>query len=380
MTRKLILHTVISLFSIYLYSCNGTTSRQDDRTINLTQIQDQYVAGMINNISTGILFIPLETNDSILLNSNVVIKLIDDENIIVESNRRLHRFNKDGKFIGFIGNIGNGPGEYIAPGRVSYDEQNKLLYLFTNKQLQNWTLSEFLKSTDFPNKNTLSSVSLLTTDTLLAIRRDYYDGGKLLQYIQWCDLDGNIFTEKEFKSDSTKMNIAIYASPEHYRIRNTEYFRNEWSNEIYTIKSHDIELYKKLDFGNKNPNRFIYSTQRDLLGDKYVNLIKTFVTPKIIFIEYIEDRKLNYLAIENTGNVIHHSTSTNDYTVPSGLSIDGITLNFWPSYLDSEGNSYAIINPGDLSPDELLQFNRKQNLERPILDTDNPIICAAKTK
>lgn len=372
--------SVLCFFTICIaaYNCVGTSSQQDNVIVQMDEVKDRIINGSASDLSATVTLMPIETKDSILIDGNPMIKLIDDENIIIESGRRLYRFDKHGVFKNFIGKPGQGPGEYIAPGRVSYDNKGKLLYLFTSNQLQQWTLDGVhLKTIDLPDRNTLISVSLLAPDTLFVIRREYLDEGAMSQCLQWCDLDGGVLYEKDFQSDSTKIDIMMYASPEQYRIDNEEYIRLEWDNAVYKITNRDINLYKKLDFGHRNPSRLIFqdSGHRHLLSDQNVNITRCLVAAGGIFLTYILDNRLNYVVFDSKNNVVHHSVSNDSYHEPQGFAIDNSNIHFWPSYIDADGNVYSLIQPGDLSEDELSGLNSLIDGEVNITEYDNPVIC-----
>lgn len=61
-------------------------------------------------------------------------KMINDSLFIVldkaGNGKIAHLFNKSGKHIGSFGTIGQGPGEYISPSKISVDRENRELFIF----------------------------------------------------------------------------------------------------------------------------------------------------------------------------------------------------------------------------------------------------------
>ena len=71
---------------------------------------------------------------------------------LVENNRIL-QFNKNGKFVNFIGKKGKGPGEFITPWRIDIDEKNQHIYVmdyFGRKMLRYLFNGTFDKSFTLP--------------------------------------------------------------------------------------------------------------------------------------------------------------------------------------------------------------------------------------
>lgn len=360
-------------------SCKNT-SPADNNIISVRSAFDVSKTGIVEEQCKRVSLIALETNDSILIDSYPVIKLISGDNIIIESNRRLFRFDRNGKFLNYIGKPGQGPEEYMVPGRVSYNDTDHSLYLY-NRKLQNWTLDGHLVSDlQFNDLYNLQSVSILKPDTILAIRRNYTGDGAMSQFIQYYTLTGDLISETEFQSDSLTMDIAMFASPEYFRLDNAYLFRNEWDNEIYKISDKGISLFLDLDFGEHNPSRLVYQDgyQRDKhLGKDIANIKSFYISNDLVWINYIFDGKLNYVVMDMDNNIIHHSVSENDYISPEGLSLYG-GLNFWPSYVDVQSNLYSILHPGDMSDRELEILSEQIKSRENISVEDNPIICCVE--
>ena len=134
----------IGLIAVFLIniasSCVHGTDGSGSMRIDMLPLIANDVSNDIEKVGLDVEFIPLETNDSLLLGGNTIVKYVDQDNIIVESLQTLYRFDRQGKFLNRIGRKGQGPGEYVSPGRVSFDPVARRLYLFTNRSLQEWSL------------------------------------------------------------------------------------------------------------------------------------------------------------------------------------------------------------------------------------------------
>ena len=71
-------------------------------------------------------FIPLETNDSCLFSEIREVEIVDNKIYIIDNKRSgLLVFDISGKFITKIGNLGNGPGEYVTPSNFNINKEKQ---------------------------------------------------------------------------------------------------------------------------------------------------------------------------------------------------------------------------------------------------------------
>ncbi|MDE6855696.1 MAG: 6-bladed beta-propeller [Muribaculaceae bacterium] len=374
---KNIFSTCILAGMAFMVSCSLSCSRQPNRKeIDMTDKLDVFAETNLNDIASDITYIPLHGDSNLILSGNSVIKHIDSDNIIIESERQLYRFDHNGSFLNLIGSIGQGPEEYTAPGRVSYDEATNKLYLFTNNILQQWSMDgKHFGNIEFPDKASLQSAVALTNDTILIIRRNYHDNGQLTQCLQWTNPEGILMKSVDFACDSTLVNIVMRAYPELYKVNNEVFVRNEWDNQIYRINFENIQLEKTLDFGKSNSNRWLFqdATQREKIGNEIVKIESSIFSDNTIWLEFWLDNALHYMLIDRDGTLLHHSLSKNYIDNPIGLAIDGSkAINFWSSYVANTGKLYSIIQPEDFDQEQLQELSR---LTATTLTSDsNPII------
>lgn len=101
-----------SLMACIMFSCTDKQSvRKDMRTLTVP-ISEQTERASITDIASRLDYIPLETNDSVLIHEIVSIRK-DKDSYYVSDGLVLYRFNKEGKLTGKIDKRGNGPDEYI---------------------------------------------------------------------------------------------------------------------------------------------------------------------------------------------------------------------------------------------------------------------------
>lgn len=354
--------------------CGRSTSHTEK--VELNPYMDKPIVSSVHNLKAGITYIPLSDKDTPILAGNAIVKYADDDNILIESGRRLYRFNKKGEFCNVIGTIGQGPSEYIAPGRVSYDSKSDKLYLFTNRILQQWELNGEYKGTiGIEDPSTVQSIVALKADSLLVLRRSYGKNGHLSQQIQLINAQGHSLKKMDFSSDSISVEIAMLAYPEIYKINDCVQIRNEWDGKIYRINSNGTDLIKEFDFGKYNSNRRIFqdASQRGKVGNQYVKLEECYLSSRYSFLSYWFDNMLHYVIIDFDGNVKHHTVNENEAEYAQGILVDdSMSLDFWPSYIDNTENLYAVIDPGDMKDNELKYLSSR--IDKQLTNESNPII------
>lgn len=104
--------------------------------------------------------IVLEDTDESLLGRIDKIEFLDNNLYVLEENRGLFMFNKQGKFIKMIGSKGGGPGEYVGLNDMSVDAENKKIYLLdgqSQKILRYSSNGNYEKDFKLENKGTRTS-------------------------------------------------------------------------------------------------------------------------------------------------------------------------------------------------------------------------------
>lgn len=346
---------------IWLMFLIGCTKHIFTETVDVNAMLEEFPVMDLHGISNDISFIPLSGDSNLLLSGNSVLKYVGNNDIIIESERRLYRFDHNGSFLNAIGSIGQGPGEYTAPGRVSYDETNDRLYLFTNNILQQWDMDgEYLGNIEFPDKASLQSVIALNNDSILILRRNYHENGKLSQCIQWVSPGGKLMKSIDFACDSTIVNIVMRSYPEIYKVNNEVFIRNEWDSQLYRLNFENFQVEKTLDFGKYNSNRWLFqdASQREKIGNEIVKVESAILSENTIWLEFWLDNALHYMLIDRDGTLLHHSFTKSYIDNPVGLVFDeSYAIYFWPSYVDNNGKLYSIIYPEDFDQEQLQQLS-----------------------
>lgn len=110
--------TLLCVLSIFVLSCREKEADlQLIRAVDCAKLRID-VGELVDSIS----YYPLETNEKCLIGwlRRAVLK---DDHIFVQDDKQLYAFDSRGKFVGNIGRIGNGPGEYIKIDAFYIDEE-----------------------------------------------------------------------------------------------------------------------------------------------------------------------------------------------------------------------------------------------------------------
>lgn len=169
---------VLFALIIFQVSCKGYQKElyTDDAEykINVDSLENKGI-GLISSYFKSVKPIILETSENNLLRSIDAIQVTDDCVFILDRGyKKLYSFNKAGKFIGQIGNLGDGPGEFSNISDFTIDENNKLIYILDN-----------YKSKIHVYKLTgehISSISILNTVDGLFGHIQFFNNQLLLDY------------------------------------------------------------------------------------------------------------------------------------------------------------------------------------------------------
>lgn len=150
----------------------GCTGHKVNADGNVAVEFNNTINPLAENISS-IELIPLETDSEHLVGGVTDLTIAGDSYIVMDLiNNNIFRYSADGKFLGRIGQKGNGPEEYIRINDIQYRDGN-LCVFSTPSKLQRFSLDgNMIDSKIFPEMD-LGSMSWLTDEGVLT----YYGYG-----------------------------------------------------------------------------------------------------------------------------------------------------------------------------------------------------------
>jgi len=352
----------------------------------------------LNDIIESIEYIPLETKDECIvgtINKDIFFE-ISDNYILVQCSKtgRFYLFNRKGRFIAQIGNIGEGPGEYLSTTRPYFiDEENKQLILFAvhpDRYLYYDMTGKHINTVHSQNKD-ISERTGGTTKKL-------FNEGLLLMIpnigdvpFSYTILDNNFNTiAQHVKPVQFTRNpnfvVSTGASFSYYIYGNRMHVRNNNLNDTLYF----FENYRRI-IPKYTVNAGIYEVTTDMLTDEkifnrtFVNMSSAFESRDYLFIQYACQRKRYYCYYDKSKqNLFHFSSETgipNDFD--GGLDFwpqqqyNDVLYTFYDAYLFEENmgksNRIQLKGPKDV-------INNMKIFSRKVDPEDNPVLVIAKLK
>ncbi|WP_163324800.1 6-bladed beta-propeller [Draconibacterium mangrovi] len=267
---------------IALYACNSQTPQKEkpketQRVIieekhNMGIVQEPFVIQFqeseknhfnilkLSEIATKIKFIPLETKDECLIGRRYSIKLTQNE-IFVGNGGKVLRFNKAGKFICQINQVGRGPGECQCKF-FKADEKNHFIYIYGLHQHKIFKYDfdgNFIRNFDDPFLNTSTGnaesfgIRSKTGDLFITYGNAYGNSKYKLALLdkQSGVLKKTFENHDIFKvSKSPKMFGISMGKESTYNFEGKDYYKADFNDTIFSINEQDLEPHAIINIGN----------------------------------------------------------------------------------------------------------------------------------
>lgn len=411
------------LLSIFLVLFFANACSNNNKNINVIQIDpEQTSRGMLSlsDIIESIEYVPLETNADCLIGvirQSQDIKVSNNYILVYCSSARLcYLFSRTGKFIGKIGDRGNGPGEYQNASLFSIDEKNRQIILSTNArrdsgQVMYYNLDGKYLYSRFVDKRLTVPIRAQFNNEYVAmhLNNPFIEGEPSFNYSVFSG-DYELITQKIKNIDyvSTQRGIGTYPGDYwHYLYNDQLHVKNAVLNDtVYSIT-------KEFQFAPKyiiNAGKYSFSTQ--ILSDpelyqkeynRHIFLCSVFETNHYVIISYTynDENFYQYYDKRECRSMLFHSATS---AIPEGhFGVDfalGIPndydggLDFWPR--QQNGNEFItwydaslfVDNKNDLEPrghqrsidqltkvaSDLKEFQANHKTEA------NPVVIIAKLK
>ena len=383
-------HFFLLLFlTISCKSHQNTLYEFDPRKLSVNKIT-------LSEIADDITYIPLDNSFPISLIYNPRY-FINNTIYLSALNSGVMTFDRNGKFLKKIGNIGRGPGEYNNYSKFTVDEKSETVYVLDNKIikvysrtgifLRSISLKEFgerIVAVEFNNSKLFVSYALQSAG-------NKYD---------WIILDtlGNLIKKKERTIPPFISNWPIHGGM--YKFENRIYHWNLFNDTVFSILP-DLNY----------ETSFLFSPGEHRVPKSYINDVTQFqlyFEPKSIFetsrfltIWYLYNKKLIIALIDKTSNKSYLTYLESGAAVVGDNLIGGIVNDldggvlFQPENYFMENNReyiVGLINPYQIKA--LVTSNefknsipkypeKKKELEKlanSLKETDNPVLMIVRLK
>ncbi|MBN2259670.1 MAG: 6-bladed beta-propeller [Clostridiales bacterium] len=221
--------------------------------------------------------IPLETSKKSLINDIYQVVFFDNRFFVLDYRAmRLLTFDNRGKYLGDVGKMGDGPGEFFNIGDFVIDKQKNIVSILTNTgSVYNYDI----------NGRFIDNYRINSTD--VAFHSFYPDGNdnlvlwnSITQKLSLYSNKSNIFIKTLYEEESDYE----FSASVLYEFNNILYFTRSMSNEVYKLnKNEDLELSYRWDFGINNIDLTKLNLPKDL-ADKNMKIVKMFQDSEIPYI------------------------------------------------------------------------------------------------
>ncbi len=353
---------------ITLFSCKNTThnstsvildaERNDSMFfINTGRLEEKY--GFISNYFKKVNTIVLESNNKCLISEVSSLQILGDSILILDKlkSKGVYLFNKSGRYIKQIAQIGNGPNEYLEPTDFTIDTNNRVLYILDSKKQEilvyDLKNSLFLKSLKLQNYK-VKSYHLQYSDNILITDSYYYmksDSSYLLQEI---DLENGKCVRKWLTSNQYNKGISerVFTNQSVFFDRNkAPKFVQQFMDTVILLDSGRVTNYFALT-GSQLTAKELHSIEGGII--QKINFLIS-VDKAYHISDLVTFRDLVYFNFKRR-NLIQtciYNIKTNKYEIFNGLKDDliykdatGILPNL--CFSDNHQRVYSVIDQTDM--------------------------------
>ena len=348
----------------------------------------------ILNDLADITYIPIETNNDVLINNGInALSHFSDKYIIIVNYKSYdcYIFDRNGKIINFFNHKGQGPNEYLNITGITVDETKREIYIVDHPQKNRIMVysfdGDFIRKLSLPAKTTIGTIHNFDNETLLCEDNNHRNGNKK-PYFFISKQNGHIINELDIIFNKERISPRFYQKTGEKGVMAIAYGYNPIIrfNEDFIIGdiSHDtIYQYSK----NKTLTHILVKTPSIYSQDPQIMVIPEFKTPKLFFLERTE-RKFNFE--EKKG--FEREKIVYDYN--SGFFYKYVLKNKdYPNqnfYLNSGGYAYRAEKNTlcqFIPAEELIEANDNGELHGPLKEItktlkidDNPVLMIIKFK
>ena len=347
---------------------------------------------IILNDLADITYIPIETNNHVLINNGInALSHFSDKYIIIVNYKSYdcYIFDRNGKIINFFNHKGQGPNEYLNIIGITADEVKKEIYIVDYPQKHRILVysfdGDFIRTLSLPSNTTIGTIHNFDKETLLCEDNNHKNGNKK-PYFLLSKQNGRIINELNIIFNKERISPRFYQKTGEKGVMAVSYgytpiirFNEDFI--IGDISQDTIYQYSK----NKTLTPILVKTPSIYSQDPQMMVIPEFKTPKLFFLERTE-RKFNF----ETKEGFEREKIVYDYQ--SGLFYKYALKNKdYPNqifYLNSGGYAYRTgknILCQFISAEELIEANDEGELHGTLKDItktlridDNPVLMIMK--
>jgi hypothetical protein len=371
--------------SITLTSCSFNDS-SDDKSVEIIKLNEALSNTKpinINDISTSLEYVPLETKDECLTGTRLYV--YSTENYLIAIDReKIFLFNrKDGKFIRQIGHKGNGPGEYSRTYIVMpFNEEKNIVYAGRNKKRYGYSF-------DGQVKDTLSIPELVSEigdidDNVFAAFIPDYQGGEKRKIVLFNNEDSLLKTYPNYLSAPQSQGFFVWnPNSWFYRLNKQLHFFQLFNDTVFKVGKDFITPEYAFDMGQYSPPYEMKTLENFKPADYFITKL-ILESSKYLFCSFNFNNQ-NYTAFYDKSK---KQTIVNDYSPEAGHGFIN-TNDFVPLELSSVNdrdeltctiNAFEIKQWFDKNPEKIDRLPGNLKALKDISETGNPVVVIAKLR
>lgn len=254
MNKYSLFFIITGVILICLTSCSEYSNKSKDIdilkekneffTIDFPSILKKERDVKLSEIADSIVYFPIETSDNSLLGHIFNARLTEDFIFINHSGGLLRQFDKKGKFVRNIGNIGRGPKEYVHLAMFSLDEKKQLIYIQRNSR--NILVYDFdgnFKESIYSKINWGNLIVHLYNDHFIQFQESVMGNEKYI-FMEWNNKGDTLQYVRNY-TFWTPENLGIFIKDYwgrnvFYELNNSVHFKGWYNDTIYTISKNSI--------------------------------------------------------------------------------------------------------------------------------------------
>lgn len=291
---------VVILLSLYFFtSCSNQKDKIDKTIIPVSEVIGSGEVLNLSDFAKSVKYIPLETNDSVLIGRLEQAMSIGGRHLISDAPfgkaSQYHIFDEEGNYVTQVGSIGHGPGQYSHVKSVDIDYQNERILLEAIPKCfeYDWdgVLIDEKEKLDSAGYYTFQTVYIGTDLFLSTISSRKNREFKAFLYVK--DNEGlkitrtypNHFQQKKVGIDEDSFGTR---DGKFYRYKNQVRYWRSWDDTIFTFNEKlDLEPAYIFDMGTyKAPMEWMSSLQKDYAQAGYVFPQRIIESDQYLFIHF----------------------------------------------------------------------------------------------
>ena len=217
--------------------------------INLYDANKNAKTYPLSTIAVSIKYIPLETTKDCLIGDYLTNIFVNSDGIFVFDYSHVYHFSINGKFIGKIGKVGRGPGEYNQAMSISVDTLMKNIYFLDTDRLVKYDYDgNFIKEYQLGIK----SMKLLEyKEGVFLIDDEFYqfaEPGKRFSIHFYSEAEEKQIAKVDCpKKDKIPFSISF---PIMYKFNRNTFLKDYWDNTIYQVEDpENLNTYALINMG-----------------------------------------------------------------------------------------------------------------------------------